>query len=407
MSGNMRPGAGDARVHGGPDAAGVPTHDFSTNSNACGPCPLALQALREADRSRYPDPGYSALREALGRLHGVAPERIVVAGSASEFIFRFTAWASRSVPRASVPRHAYGDYAAAARAHGLQIVPRGDPASAGPAGSAASSAGLAPDGPADYVGHGPADQAPAAHAPAGHAADYAPAHHAPAHRAPAHHAPADYAPAHHARDDRARDDHAPADSLAWRCDPSSPLGQPDVGTGGLLQVVDCAYAPLRLSGEPAAIPAEAWQLWSPNKALGLTGVRGAYALAPAGEDAAVAALARLAPSWPLGADGVALLQAWSEADIRQWLEQSRAILRGWKRQQQVLLETLGWALLPSQANFMTCRLPPGTASLLPALRARGIKLRDASSFGLPGHVRVSVQPPAAQQALAAAWKALA
>ena len=31
--------------HGGTDHQGVPAWDFSTNSNACGPCPQALEAL--------------------------------------------------------------------------------------------------------------------------------------------------------------------------------------------------------------------------------------------------------------------------------------------------------------------------------------------------------------------------
>ena len=33
--------------HGGPDALGVPRWDFSTNANACGPCPPALQAVQQ------------------------------------------------------------------------------------------------------------------------------------------------------------------------------------------------------------------------------------------------------------------------------------------------------------------------------------------------------------------------
>ena len=40
------------RIHGGPDAHGVPLHDFSTNSNACGPCPVALLAINKAQRSK-------------------------------------------------------------------------------------------------------------------------------------------------------------------------------------------------------------------------------------------------------------------------------------------------------------------------------------------------------------------
>jgi histidinol-phosphate aminotransferase len=39
------------------------------------------------------------------------------------------------------------------------------------------------------------------------------------------------------------------------------------------------------------------------------------------------------------------------------------------------------------------------AALLVSLRAHGIKLRDAASFGLPGHVRLGVLPPEAQDAL--------
>ena len=43
-------------VHGGTDALGIPAHDFSTNRNACGPCPLAVEALQAAHRAQYPDP---------------------------------------------------------------------------------------------------------------------------------------------------------------------------------------------------------------------------------------------------------------------------------------------------------------------------------------------------------------
>ena len=99
-------------VHGGPDALGVPAHDFSTNSNACGPCPAVLDALQQADATRYPDPAYTALRTVLAALHGVAPDRIVVAGSASEFIHRITTWARlHGCTQVQLPPHSYGDYA--------------------------------------------------------------------------------------------------------------------------------------------------------------------------------------------------------------------------------------------------------------------------------------------------------
>lgn len=323
---------GALNVHGGPDAQGVPLHDFSTNANACGPCPAALAALRQADPSRYPDPAYTALRARLAAFHGVGVERIVVAASASEFIHRITAHAVRSGLRHVVlPAHGYGDYARAASVWGLR-----DTAMAG------------------------------------------------------------------------------ARALHWACEPASPLGTADAALArwadepGALRVLDCAYAPLRLEGAATAPPGHAWQMWTPNKALGLTGVRAAYAIAPGGGAAQAAAVQALAPSWPVGADGVALLDAWTRAPAQAWLADSLATLRGWKARQAALCASLGWGVVPgSLANYFTARLPAGdVGGALQALRAQGIKLRDCASFGLPGHVRLGVLSPASQQALRDAWQRL-
>lgn len=322
-----------ARIHGGPDALGVPLHDFSTNGNACGPCPGAQVAMAQADASRYPDASYAALRQSLAEFHGVDPARLVLAGSASEFIFRFTAWAARAgARRVAVPVLAYGDYAQAAAAHGLQVV---------------RTAGAA--------------------------------------------------------------------DLHWACDPGSPLGAAQQGLAALVEaaapgsvVLDRAYEPLRLSGD-LALDVEAlarvWQLWTPNKALGLTGVRAAYAIAPVAAGDAVRALDALCPSWPLGVHGVALLEAWCTRAVQQWLAGSRQTLRSWKSRQLAVCEALGWHGLASDANFFCAR--PGEGLSLQGLRSRGIKLRDTHSFGLANHVRLSVQPPGAQDALAAAVRALA
>ena len=317
-----------SRVHGGPDAHGAAAHDFSTNANACGPCPQALSAIRDADPTRYPDPTYTALRKALAAHHGVEPARIVCAGSGSEFIFRITAWAARQgVRRVWLPAHGYGDYAQAAQAWDFEAVGR------------------------------------------------------PAER-----------------------------SLAWACDPSSPLGAGELdlrarATQGRLAVLDRAYEPLRLDSalDMEAVELERlWQLWTPNKALGLTGIRAAYAIAPADSPDAVAQVASLAASWPLGTHGVAMLQAWCEVDTQQWLAASLATLRAWKERQIRLCEALGWTVLPGHANFFTCGTgldAPTLTQLLATLRSEGIQLRDCASFGLPGHVRLGVRPPASQDAL--------
>lgn len=323
-----------ARSHGGPDSEGVPLHDFSTNSHACGPCPAALAAVQQADAGRYPDAGYAALRRQLAAFHGVDVQRVLLAGSASEFIFRITALAVQCGATAVwLPPHSYGDYAQAAQAWKLPVVAQ--PALA---------------------------------------------------------------------------------QLRWACDPSSPLGAAHPALDQLadpsaLCVLDRAYEPLRLEGA-LALPDEAlqnfWQLWTPNKALGLTGVRAAYVIAPPDAGDAVMQLDKLAPSWPVGAHGVAMLQAWTTPEVQAWLAASLATLREWKARQIALCEAMGWTCLPSAANFFCARplLPHGMSlpQLLAELRGQGIKLRDTTSFGLPGQVRLGVLAPAAQDALLNAWQ---
>ena len=333
---SVKPYQADQRVHGGPDEHGAPVHDFSTNSNACGPCPSALAAVAQADARTYPDASYTRLRQQLAEFHGVAVERVVLAASASEFIFRITAMAvMRGVQAVCLPPHSYGDYAQAARAYRLPVLVDG-----------------------------------------------------------------------------------PGACLHWSCEPSSPLGGAHEGLSALVDgtsagsvvVLDRAYEPLRLSGAPTLAGAQlqkVWQLWTPNKALGLTGVRAAYAIAPqsAGLDieADIDTMNQLCPSWPIGAHGVAMLQAWTQPDVQAWLAGSLHTLRDWKAQQLALCASLGWEAMPSHANFFVCRWGYG-ASALRQLRGQGIKLRDCASFGLPGHVRLGVLCPASQNALLDALK---
>ena len=319
------------RIHGAANEKGQALFDFSTNANACGACPPALAAVQNADAAHYPDFTYTALRRALADFHGVAIERIVLAGSASEFIFRITAFTARAAQQRKksvwIPRHAYGDYAHAAHAWGLERV-----------------------------------------------ADIA------------------------------------AADLVWACEPSSPLGQAHTAwahSPTATVVLDCAYAPLRLSGQPS-LNTEAlkshpniWQLYSPNKALALTGIRAAYAIAPHGAEAMARTLNDLAPSWVVGAHGVAMLMAWTQSPTQNWLAQTLPILREWKAHQIALLKNHGWACEPSDANFFCARPPAGieVETLCHDLRQHGIQLRNAASFGLAGWVRLGVREPLAQAAL--------
>jgi histidinol-phosphate aminotransferase len=329
------------RVHGGPDTSGAAPWDFSTCANACGPCPDTLEAVRGADPVRYPDPSGTALRERLAQLHGVAPQRILLAASASEFIQRVTAVSTRLLPGpVRLPRHAYGDYAAAAAACDRAIQREGDDAT--------------------------------------------------------------------------------LPTLRWCADPSSPRGEdalPPLEPASIPTVLDAVYAPLRLQGAGhwgEAERAAVFVLHSPNKALGLCGVRGAYAVAPSGAAWDVGAwchaLEAAAPSWPLSAQGVAMLDSWARPETQQWVRDTHARLQAWKDELARMLLDRGFIINPSSTPFF-CVQPPHSAkrpTIGPAaLRRQGVAVRDASSFGLPGWWRVSAQPPESIAALAKAMDALA
>lgn len=319
------------RPHGGPNAHGAARWDFSTCANAAGPSPDTLAALCAADPTRYPDPQCTSLRQRLAALHGVAPQRIVIAASASEFIQRITAVSARLWPGAvAVPTRAYGDYAAAARAWGREVVCGGDASGIG----------------------------------------------------------------------------SPI-TLRWCADPGSPLGRseaPPRDAESVLTVVDRVYAPLRLQSDDPWSPSQldaVFQLHSPNKALGMTGVRGAYAVAPDGDGLhgrpLLDALRAAEPSWPLGVHGVALLMSWAEPATQAWLQDSLPLLHQWTDTLRNGLHALGLQPEPSDTPFLCARRPPLADTAW--LHARGLAVRDTASFGMPGWMRVSAQPPQATQAL--------
>lgn len=329
---------GSALVHGGTDSGPPIAADFSTNAHPMGPNPWLDESIRRADRNRYPDPEYAALRESLGLFHGVAPQRVVVGASASELIWRLTrAWAAIARAAVVTSHRTFGEYLRAACAMGL-------PVRTGARG------------------------ATEAH-------------------------------------------------LLWYCNPDNPSGEIRDGAIALalkrlaaarapraVIVADLAYWPFRqlLTGSQAQQLDAPWsdevvQLWSPNKLHGLTGVRGAYLILP--ESCAGLSRAQLesvAPSWPLGADGLALLAGHMRREARRFLDDTSPRLREWKLLQDRHLMDAGWKPQVSEMHFGLW-LPPVPRAAQRAwhsrLRLSGIKLRDARSFGRPGWVRLVTRAP--------------
>lgn len=350
--------------HGGPDGGPPIRWDFSTNANPLPQPPALLAAVAQADRTRYPDPHYSSLRHTLAHAWSLDPTRVLPTAGSSEAIRRLTLAAHlQGLGTVWLPEPGYGDYRAAAEALGLAVRPYAD--------GETLLAGLVQAGPS-------------AHA-----------------------------------------------ALVWLNEPCNPTGaslpaafwptlHSLVAEGACVVGLDRAYEPLRLQGSdpiPAETAALCWQLWSPNKALGLTGVRAGVVLAP-GEGHLSAptpmvaqrvrqAMHSLAPSWVLSAEGVALLQAWWWPETQAWLAHSRSTLRTWLHAQRTLLSALGWVHQASCTPFGLSRpaalSPADMAVALAHLRAQGIKLRDTTSLGLPGWWRLGTLSPEAQAALRAAW----
>jgi threonine-phosphate decarboxylase len=82
----------------------------------------AQRALRD-EADRYPDAGYGRLREALAAYLGVAPARILPTNGGAEALF-LAARGARAGTRALILEPTFSEYAAAARAAGLEPMRR-------------------------------------------------------------------------------------------------------------------------------------------------------------------------------------------------------------------------------------------------------------------------------------------
>lgn len=182
------------------------------------------------------------------------------------------------------------------------------------------------------------------------------------------------------------------EGLGFACLPNSPGGEcwdlsvlEGASRRGLL-VADLAYAHL-CEGDFARRAEEALchavKLYSPNKAFGLTGVRAAYMVLPCPDDL----LAHLGASWCLDAGGEALLAGVHESGARQWLAGTLPVLHSTRASLAGALRFAGFAVRESPANFLLAHLGPSDL-VASSLAAGGFRLRDATSFGLPGWHRI-------------------
>jgi histidinol-phosphate aminotransferase len=334
------------------------TVDFSVSTNPLGPPPGALAALASLGEGdalgvwRYPDPTARPLRRAIGARLGVDPEALVAGNGSADLIWSIALAGVRPAPDSVlILGPTFGEYERASRLMGARLLYE----------LASPEDGFCLDVPAI---------------------------------------------AGRIRRERPR--------LVWLCNPNNPTGcylpraavehllDACAGTEALL-VVDEAYLPF--VDAPDSLldllpPGNLLLLRSLTKDYALAGLRLGYGVATA----ALAGAVRLGqPPWSAGAPaqaaGLAALEDQAHLDrARREIRHARALLVAG-------LEGLGYRVTPPAANFVLVEVgdAPGFRA---ALMGRGCVVRDCTSFGLPGHVRIGVRTRPECERLFAAVRAL-
>ena len=98
---------------------------------------------------------------------------------------------------------------------------------------------------------------------------------------------------------------------------------------------------------------------------------------------------------------MAFLNAVADPGAQRWVCDSRTTLWRWRDDLTARLRAIDMQVTAGPANFVLAQT--GHAAQTAArLRRGGIRVRDATTLGLPSSLRLSAQPPPAQDALIAA-----
>lgn len=340
-------------VHGGvtadelADAAarGIELIDLSASLNPYGPHPAVLAAARDAVVSRYPEADARIVRAAYAARCGLAPERVLAGNGSSELIYLVARALGRG-GRCLIAGPTFGEYAAAATAAGMELI--------------------------DTLWFAPGRRV-AIGALERQVREFEPA-------------------------------------LVFLCNPNNPtaaltpaadiegLTAAALRGGGRL-VVDEAYMDFAWPENESVPPAPGrLVLRSLTKLHAIPGLRAGFLLGEADDIAAVAAQQ---PPWSLsGPAAAAVLRALGEAAFER---ESRHAVAATRSRLCDALITAGFDVAPSLANFVLVRVGDAAATRSRML-ARGFVVRDCTSFGLPGRVRIAIPHAHHLEPLLAAMK---
>ena len=344
-------------VHGGMDTAELDRFgldarqvvDFSVNANPFGPAPGVREVLAHVPLDHYPDPEARALRQALSDNLGISPEEILAGNGASELIWLAALTFLNRGATVLILGPTYGEYARAAALMGASV----------------TTLSARPED--DFAMH---------------------------------------------PDRVLRVLRRLCPKMVFLCNPNNPTGtflEPETIAfwarkfPGTIFVVDEAYLGfvsksdtfgLRLtfcSDFPNAkrkhVMNNLLLLRSMTKDLGLAGLRLGYAL---GSAEVIGWLARARPPWSVNA----LAQAAGIEALRHldYYQDCLTMLAAAKTDFVAGLTRLGYRPAPSIMPFFLMPVGDSAAFRLSLLK-KGIQVRDAASFGLPGHVRIATRRP--------------
>lgn len=327
-----------AQAHGGLTAdelAGGPVLDFSASLNRRGPAPEVLAAIRAADPVEYPDPRATPARRAIGRRFGVPDDAVLVGPGAVELLWSAARALLGPGRTTLVVEPAFGEWTAAARRTGARVVPWRAPLARGVDVDAIAAAARACGAAAVYLAE-PAN-------PGGRAAG-----------------------------------HDAVAALARALAPAT-------------LVLDEAFLSLstRAADADRPLPGAVLRIRSLTKDHGLAGVRVGYALAP---PALCARVDAERPPWSTSAAAIAAATAAVSPGAEAFVAASRAALLAERDRLAAGLAALGAAPPPSDTIYVLAEVGGATALRARLLARHRIAVRDATSFGLPDHVRVCARP---------------
>ncbi len=316
-------------AHGGPDGSHVRC-DFSVNSNPFGPPPELLEYLREVEVSSYPDPSYTAPREAAATYHNTFIEQIVL-GGAAELIYRLSACYLQPGRGVLVAAPSFSEYARAAQLYGAQVETCNVYAKGAEPDTTTLVQAIKEVQPTLVWLCQPNN-------PTGHAW-----------------------------------------SEAALTDVANICQKHDA-----LLVIDAAY--LELSHTTLTLPEHAAVLFPLTKTFGIAGLRAGYALAP---PEVAETLRRAAPPWPVSTPAATAVY-WCCSKGRAFVEESVPKLLELRQTFQLRMQDLGFETWRSEASFFLVEVGNALEFTARAKTAE-FRVRDGSNFGLSTCVRLAAQ----------------